>query len=98
VGQINELKRQLFSNVAATALNDREFLPGNKLQQDIFHWLSPPDPWKNHNISRELRYSETGSWFINGNTLSEWKVSGPRTLLWIHGKRKLPFTAYSVAD
>ena len=41
------------------------------------------------NAARELRYTDTGAWFVNGPTLSEWKDSGPSSLLWIHGKRQL---------
>ena len=38
-----------------------------------------------------MRHGETGTWFLNSSTLSEWKASGPSSLLWIHGKRQ--FTA-----
>jgi hypothetical protein len=64
-------------------------MAGDKLRSDIRNWLSPPDPWKNHDIARELRHGETGAWFVNGETLSEWKASGSSSLLWIHGKRRL---------
>ena len=51
-------------------------------------WLSPPDPWKNHNIARGLQHSGTGEWFVQGNTFSEWKAYGPGSLLlWVHGLR-----------
>ena len=59
------------------------------MRRDIRSWLSPPDPWKNYNIARELRLSGTGAWFLRGDTLSEWKACGPKCLLWIHGKRQL---------
>jgi len=62
---------------------------------DIQRWLSPPDPWKNYNTARRSRHGGTGAWFIQGDMLSEWKASGPSSLLWIHGKRKLPRNAYS---
>jgi hypothetical protein len=65
-----------------------KFMAGDKLRSDIHRWLSPPDPWKNYNIGRESRHEDTGAWFVNGNTLSEWKESGPSSLLWIHGKRQ----------
>jgi hypothetical protein len=64
-------------------------LAGDKLRSDIRTWLSPPDPWKNYNIARKSRHEQTGTWFINGSTLSEWKESGRNSLLWIHGKRQL---------
>jgi hypothetical protein len=61
-------------------------------------WLSPPDPWKNFNIARKSRHSETGAWFVKGNILSEWKGSGPSSLLWINGKRQLSLSAYIFAE
>jgi hypothetical protein len=64
-------------------------MAGDKLRSDIRDWLSSPDPWKNHNIARKSRYEQTGSWFLNGNTLLEWKESGHNSVLWIHGKRPL---------
>ena len=95
---MSKIKRQLFSEIAIAAWNHRDCLAGDKLQQDIFRWLSPPDPWKNYNVARRSRHSGTGAWFVNGTTLSEWKTSGPSSLLWIHGKRELPPRAYSVAE
>ena len=58
--------------------------------EDIRRWLSPPDPWKNHNIACKSRHGESASWFLQGNTYSEWKASkAPGSLLWVHGKRPL---------
>ena len=57
------------------------------MQQDFRNWLSPPDPFKNHNLAQESYHSGTAAWFIHGNTFAEWKFSGPSSLLWIHGKR-----------
>jgi hypothetical protein len=58
------------------------------LQQDVRNWLSPPDPWKNHNLARGSRHSKTGTWWIEGDAYAEWKSSGSSSLLWIHGKRQ----------
>ena len=60
----------------------------NKLQDDVRIWLSPPNPWKNHNLARGSRHTGTAAWFVAGSTLPEWKSLGPRSLLWIHGKRE----------
>ena len=84
-----KLKRQLFPGIAMSSRNNADCLAGDKLQQDICGWLSPPDPWKNHNIARELHQTGTSEWFIQGCTFSEWKSSGPSSVLWIHGKREL---------
>ena len=70
----------------------RDCMAGDNLQQDILRWLSPPDPWMNHNIACKSRYRGSAAWFIQGDTFSEWKVSeAPGSLLWILGKR--PFNA-----
>ncbi|KAI0292469.1 hypothetical protein B0F90DRAFT_277085 [Multifurca ochricompacta] len=52
--------------------------------KDVRTWLSPSDPSKSHNIAREVYHTGTGTWFIQGNTFTEWKNTG--SLLWIHGK------------
>jgi len=59
----------------------------DKLQGDIQSWLSPPDPWKNHNIACGSRHTGTARWFLESDSFSKWKSSGPSSLLWIHGKR-----------
>jgi hypothetical protein len=58
----------------------------DKLQQDVRNWLSPPDPWKNHNLARESRHGGTGTWWVEGDSYAEWKCSGASSLLWMHGK------------
>ena len=63
-------------------------MTGEKLEKNIRRWLSPPDPRKNHNISRGSRHNGTAAWFVGGSTLSDWKSFGPSSLLWVHGKRE----------
>jgi hypothetical protein len=58
---------------------------GDKLQMDIQHWLSPPNPSTNHNSASEARYGGTAAWFFKSEALKEWRARG--SLLWIHGKR-----------
>jgi ankyrin repeat domain-containing protein 50 len=52
----------------------------------IQSWLGPPDPCRNHKIARESQLSGTATWWIHGETFTQWKYSGPSSLLWIHGK------------
>ena len=63
-------------------------MTGERLQRDIRSWLSPPDPWKNHNIAHESRHGVSGAWLVQGDALSEWSAFGPSSLLWLHGKRR----------
>jgi hypothetical protein len=53
---------------------------GDYLQYEARRWLSPPDPWKNHNLARKSRQSGAGTSQIEGDTYAEWKSSGPSSL------------------
>jgi hypothetical protein len=55
------------------------------LGREIRKWLSPPDPRKNYNITRESLHEGTARWFTEGDIFAEWKATS--SLLWIHGKR-----------
>jgi hypothetical protein len=92
-------KRKPFIDVAIAGWDHRDYLAGYSLQQDIFRWLSPPDPWKNHHVACESRYGRSAAWFIQGNTFSEWKASDARSsFLWVHGKRPLMPNSYAFAE
>ena len=85
---LNKAKREPFFNVMVVERDHRNCPTGDSLQKDIFGWLSPPDPWKNHHAACESRHRGTAEWFIKGNTFSEWRTSKiPGSLLWVHGKR-----------
>jgi hypothetical protein len=92
---MNKAERELFHVPNVQCQRKRSGLSqliGDKLLRDVRDWLSPPDPWTNHNLARESRHSGTGNWWIRGDAYAKWKSSGPNSLLWIHGKRQ-----YSVA-
>jgi hypothetical protein len=95
---INKLKRVLFLSVSIAAWNYLDCPAGDKLQQDIRKWLSPPDPWKNYNIARKSQHRGTRAWFLQSPALADWKSSGPSSLLWLHGKRQLLFDVYSFVE
>ena len=86
---INELKHQpsLDVDVGIAISMHRDPLAGDMILRNIHNWLSPPDSRKNFDIACESRHRNTGAWFVHGSTLSEWKASGPSSLLWINGKR-----------
>ena len=96
---LNKPKRQSSFYVAIDDWDHQDCLAGDRLQQDIIRWLSPPDPWKNHYIACKSRYTGSAAWFIEGNTFSEWKASeAPSSLLWVHGKRLLIRSPYAFAE
>jgi len=85
---LNKAKREPFLHVVVADWDHRDRPTGDNLQKDIFGWLSPPDPWKNHHAACKSRHRGTADWFIQGNTYSEWRTSEvPSSLLWVHGKR-----------
>src|SRR6267154_5892538 len=87
---LNKAKREPFFDVVIADWDHRDCPTGDKLQKDIFGWLSPPDPWKNHHVARESCHPGTAEWFIQDNKFSEWRTSEvPSSLLWVHGKRLL---------
>jgi hypothetical protein len=50
----------------------------------IAQWLSPPDPFSNHNAAMDKRRRDTGRWLIDSAQLLEWRESED-SLLWLHG-------------
>jgi hypothetical protein len=87
---LNKAKREPFFDAVVDDWDHRDCPTGDSLQKDIFGWLSPPDPWKNHHAACKSRHRGTAEWFIQGNTFSEWRTSEvPGSLLWVHGKRLL---------
>ena len=87
---LNKAKREPFFDVVVADWDHRDCSTGDSLQKDIFGWLSPPDPWKNHHAACKSRHRGTADWFIQGDTFSEWRTSEiPGSLLWVYGKRPL---------
>ena len=87
---LNKAKREPFFDVMVADRDHGDCPTGDILQEGIFRWLSPPDPWKNHQTACKSRHRGTADWFIQGNTFSEWRMSEvPSSLLWVHGKRQL---------
>ena len=56
----------------------------NTVYHNIVKWLSPPDPSTNFDEAQEQRREGTGSWFLQGQVLKEWKEK-PYARTWLHG-------------
>ncbi|KAI0266119.1 hypothetical protein BC834DRAFT_1032761, partial [Gloeopeniophorella convolvens] len=56
----------------------------DQLQSRYREWLSPPDPWTNHNFVSKGHHAGTSTWFIEGRVFEEWRKAG--SLMWIYGK------------
>jgi hypothetical protein len=57
----------------------------DKNLDNIYRWLSPPDPSKNLDSGRSLRHKDSGQWFLRSPHFSEWKTT-TKGFLWLHGK------------
>ena len=51
----------------------------------IADWLSPPDPWTNHESARRRHEPQTGDWLLQSDQYWAWKRGSIRHL-WVHGK------------
>ena len=75
------------ADVKDTAANVRVLLTTQ--QADQFHrivdWLSPPDPWINHESARQHYEPHTSSWFLQSDQYQRWK-GGQTCHLWLYGK------------
>jgi hypothetical protein len=76
---------ETFVVIPTSRYRDQHCLVGDQLQRDVQHWLSPPDPSKNHDFVWKAHHTGTSEWFFESKALAEWKASG--SFLWIHGKR-----------
>ncbi|KAH9971073.1 hypothetical protein BGW80DRAFT_1446579 [Lactifluus volemus] len=56
----------------------------DQIRRDLQHWLSPPNPWKNHNTACAARHDGTTTWLTQSDALVNWQSSG--SLLWVCGK------------
>jgi hypothetical protein len=81
----DEAKRLSSPSLVIVEYGVLHVLSGNQLRENIYKWLSAPDPSTNHNIACGTRHKKTATWFFQGSIFQEWKSTG--SLLWIHGKR-----------
>ena len=85
---VDQVKRLLSFNLINAhwrSLSSLHVISENQLRENIYKWLSPPDPSTNHNIACGTHHKKTSTWFFQGSIFREWKTTG--SLLWIHGKR-----------
>ena len=51
----------------------------------MIDWLSPSDPWTNHESARQRHEPQTGAWLLQHDKYLAWK-SGLARCLWVDGK------------
>jgi hypothetical protein len=52
--------------------------------REITQWLSPPDPFSNHNAAVDKRRRDTGQWLVDSAQYAAWRESED-SFLWLHG-------------
>ena len=82
---VDEIKRWSSLDLSSADHATLPILSGNQLRENIYKWLSPPDPSTNHNIACGTHHKKSATWFFQGSIFKDWKSTG--SLLWIHGKR-----------
>ncbi|KAH8123752.1 hypothetical protein LI328DRAFT_168337 [Trichoderma asperelloides] len=59
-------------------------MKANHQVSNIERWLSPANPFTNIINAKKKRYSGTGTWFIESDEFSQWKL-GLRQHMWLYG-------------
>ncbi|KAK6435961.1 hypothetical protein LTR95_007848 [Oleoguttula sp. CCFEE 5521] len=69
------------------AIHQRNIMAAQQAKEyrNIAAWLSPSDPWTNHDSARRKHEPQTGGWLLRHSRYLAWK-SGPSRLLWVYGK------------
>ncbi|KAF3934310.1 Ankyrin-1 [Dactylella cylindrospora] len=79
---VEENVNQIHSKVQNTS-DDIKSMKSEQRQAEIMRWLSPPNASVNYHKAFQQRHEGSGSWFLGGDTFSEWK-NQPK-FLWLHG-------------
>ena len=53
-------------------------------QEELFRWLSAPDPSENCNKALDRRQEGTGLWFFQTSLFQKWQIE-ENSFLWLHG-------------
>jgi outer membrane protein TolC len=56
-------------------------------RKQVYQWLAAPDPSINHAAAARKKQAGSGSWLVDSEILTSWKVD-PGSSLWIFGIRK----------
>jgi hypothetical protein len=66
---------------------------GDRSGNQIFRWLSAPDPTINHDAARKKWQPDTGLWLTRNPDYIRWRDdAGPN--LWVYGIREFPFARF----
>ncbi|KAE8840610.1 hypothetical protein P3342_006908 [Pyrenophora teres f. teres] len=77
------LRKEIRESSGDITTND-DGLTRDKRLNEIYRWLSPPDPSSNYQKALRQRQHDTGLWFLRGKPYKSWKTSVASSL-WLHG-------------
>ena len=89
---VDQVKRSSSHNFISTDNAALHIISENLLRENIYKWLSPPDPSTNHNIACGTHYKKSATWFFQGSIFREWRSTS--SFLWFHGKRTPSLTSH----
>jgi hypothetical protein len=73
---VDENTRSLFKQFQDISLDERN--------RSILRWLSPVDPFINHNIALKIRQPGTNDWFLSCKDFENWREA-KKSFLWLSG-------------
>ena len=87
LSQLDVSVAQVISQTQSSSLGVQEVLSAQQADQyrSTDAWLSPPDPWPNHDSARRRHEPDTGHWLLKSEQYGKWRAGLVRHL-WFHGK------------
>lgn len=86
--------------IAAETKNAVDGLVTQARKNEIYLWLSPPDPSINLQRGLQLRNGKSGTWMLQSKAYTSWKTT-EKSFLWVNGKPgcgKTVLTSTIIAD
>lgn len=81
---VEERLTAIEASVAQVSTHNEHLLAAQR-RESLIGWLSPPDPWTNHNSARQRHEPETGTWLLQSDLYQKWKT-GAIDHIWTYGK------------
>lgn len=66
--------------------SSRKLTENDHMYSRIVDWISPADPWVNHQSARHLHLPGTGAWLLQADMYQAWKSNSTVRNLWLYGK------------
>jgi hypothetical protein len=81
-----DAKYSLFQEIRGNLVNVISDSEEATKANQIYRWLSAPDPSSNQDDAFKKRQESTGTWFVDGGQFSDWK-NIPGSFVLLYGSR-----------